>query len=533
MKDWMEFHPEASPTDSYYLTLCNKVLKIIQLSPLKKVCGSNEEAILFAGILVAYFEDVISETKLFLSFTDQHKKLYGSYLPFYPTAEEYYPDEINLYDLHFLAWHVFSMWNRELKLGMIDPFFRDKLNVAATIGKIYDLFEDEFEKAPQNEKLQAFFYLPPRADVDAIRSRLDFFSGKLYLNRINYTAFMDELFGEMKESIRRENEENPDEDPITMLRKQEMYFYDSCVNYMFNHYSPILALRTNEALANLIGEKHPSHKLIKGISTRKFGYYLFRKEKETEYVFEHIPSGTGVNVSKEYIVLENETLVPGRTCISMGIVKWGKTWQQMGAAIGRDYSEDIYDDMIGVHIFDDPELLREIVKDMNTAFLNINQGKQITYLKGNRAFFDFYIRWMDEHAQISEEKTDSDEFQRVKEKLFSEMNALPKDEDKLVTFFFNPASGLEVYFPVTGFISDPDNPYAVPRGKYLLEELVTDNTYSKEFVNYLRENKLIEFSSSKKSGMEVSVILDNLDFLLRYYKREKYWTKPNITLKNV
>lgn len=49
--------------------------------------------------IAAYLEDQISELGLWQSFTAEHKRLYGKYLPFYPTNSNYVADEINEEDI--------------------------------------------------------------------------------------------------------------------------------------------------------------------------------------------------------------------------------------------------------------------------------------------------------------------------------------------------------------------------------------------------------------------------------------------------
>ena len=99
--DWLSYHPYESPSliDNYYLVMCDKVYKILQQNGIKRYIKNAFEEKELACMLVCYFEDVISETHLFSSFTRNHKKLYGKELPFYHTSDDYYDDEINLHDI--------------------------------------------------------------------------------------------------------------------------------------------------------------------------------------------------------------------------------------------------------------------------------------------------------------------------------------------------------------------------------------------------------------------------------------------------
>jgi hypothetical protein len=520
MQDWMKFHPStfnfssASPTSSYYLRLCNRVLKIILPSDLREDCGSAERAIQLACILTAYFEDTISETGLFRIFTKRHEELYGKPLPFYYVTEEYYPDEINLNDLYFLAWHALSLWGKEDEIGLFDPFFRDGDHITA-LREIYDLFDSEFETAPQNEDMQQFLHLPPHANVDEIRSLLDFLSSEYYLGFIEYESFMNTLVEKTEQRVSEAKTEG--KDIVEAIRDQEMIFYDAKVNHLFNHYTSLLAQRPSEQLALLVGEEHPLYPLLKSLSTRKLGCFLFIEEKETEFIFEHIHSGTRINVSKEYLTIENEQLTPNRSCLSMSLVKWGDTWQQMGSAILFDHTPGEDSDLPGASLFDNPEERMNLLKEMEKGFLQVNHGKQIAYLKDAEELYDLYSRFLDISLPPTEEK------EKTKAKQLAGISPILKKQHGHFTLFFNRVTGIEFYFDeMTTLIADPDNPYYIPGKTYQLELLFFHPNISVEFANYLIENHKVEFIESEQCAPALSVLLDNRDFLLRYYKQESY-----------
>jgi hypothetical protein len=518
MQDWIRFHLEASPTDSYYLRLCNKTLKIILQSELKAECGTTEKAIQLACVLTAYFEDVISETGIFRSFTEHHRERYGRYLPFYDTTEAYYPDELNLCDIHLLTWHTLSLWEKEEENYTVDPSLYESDNIVAALDAIYHLFDEEFESAPQNEKMQEQLQLSPHAGMEEIRKLIVFFSQNSYLNKIEYDLFianeLEKTEDRMAENI-EEEDDIEDLDIGEMLESESMYFYDSSVNYNFNHYSALSAQRANEQLSCLIGEKHPLYTLVKSISERKIGNFLFQKEKTSELIFEHISSGTPVNVSKEFHTFSDKKLIPGRSCTVMGIVKWGDVWHQTGAAVILDYSEIRDNIRPGEFIFDDPEKKRNRLKKTETDFQQINHGKHIAFLNSPKEFLDFHNCLLDTLLRQESRK----KAKKEKEKLLTQINLSLKKHVFPLTVFFNPVAGLEYYYDITKAIKDPENLYFVPEKEYSLEELLIEKFYSKEFILYLIENNLITFAS-EEGGIKTSVILNNTEFLLQYYKQD-------------
>jgi hypothetical protein len=521
MQDWMKFHPEASPTASYYLRLCNKTLKIILCSDIRTDCDSAERAIQLACILTAYFEDVISDTGLFRTFTEQHGELYGKVLPFYDVTDEYYPDEINLYDLYFLTWHALSLWEKEDGIGILDPFFRHG-NHPAAIREIYGLFDSEFENAPQNEYMQQFLRLSPDADTDTIRKQLNFLAENCYLGFIENASFMDSLAEEAEQQLLDANVDGViSKEEVQRL---EMSFYDSTVNYLFNHHFSLLAQRASEELAHLAGREHPLYPLLKDISMRKVGYFLFQEAKKTELIFEHLPSKTRINVSKEYLAFESEQMTPDQSCLSIGVVKWGDVWQQIGSAIMFDYSDKDTASFDST-IFDDPEQKKEVLKAMEADFLQANHGKRIAYLKDAEEVCDIYGRFLDINSR-------SEDTGKMKAEALANIRQSMKGKDELLIFFFNPERGMEYFFgDIVAAVADPDNAYHIPGKTVELEVLLFNPNISGEFIHYLIENSLVTFAASEASCMEVSVMLDNLDFLLRYYKQRNYWPEPGIILK--
>ncbi|MDR0756645.1 MAG: DUF3843 family protein [Tannerella sp.] len=521
MRDWAKLHPVSSPTDPYYLQLCNKTLKIILNSELKDDFDTAEDMIRQACILVAYFEDVISETGLFRAFNERYKALYGNgYLPFYDTATDYYPGEINLYDVQFLVWHSLSIQCWEDDGLLFNPFFQDSILTA--INAVYDLFDREFEHAPQNGEMQEFMRLPPHPDVNEIRNRLDFLVSQSYLNIIEYTVFTDKMYKRLEKEAFDDSQ-----DLMKCLKKQEAQRYDEHVDRMFNHCSALLAQRASEELAALAGETHPQYQLLKRFSERKIGCFLFRKENAEEMVFEHIPSKTQVKVSKEYLTIQSGELTPDRSIMAMGIVKWGNTWQQMGAAAVFDNENDFNknNDWPGAEAFDNEEAKNDALKQMYGFFLQASGGKQAVFIKNMEDWHDFYARFLDAHSG----EADGMQTQK-KTALMEEASNFMKERNLPMTVFFNLKGGLEFYPGVDVTPATPGNDSPEAEKNAPLEVFIVQRHCAKEFVDYLRDNRLTGAPPPGKSWMDASVILANYDFLLRYYKQNDYWTQPHISL---
>ena len=151
-EDWLNFHSytNSASSDLYYIKLCNKVYNIIDAS----VANSENQTLIIndedikklSCILTCYFEDIISGTGIWNIFININKEKTGKILPFYDCSD-YYEDEINKNDLKFLCWHFFTR--------LYENFYcyspEDK-TMGMIADEVYNLFDGEFEDAPENEK---------------------------------------------------------------------------------------------------------------------------------------------------------------------------------------------------------------------------------------------------------------------------------------------------------------------------------------------------------------------------------------------
>ena len=99
-------------------------------------------------------------------------------------------------------------------------------------------------------------------------------------------------------------------------------------------------------------------------------------------------------------------------------------------------------------------------------------------------------------------------------------------EDRLV--FFNPGSGVEMAFGISSAFPDPNNPfYDAEMSREDTLSLLFSREFSKELVLYCVEQygEQLPFFQEDPGRK----YLQDLDFLLRFWKVENYHTKPQIT----
>jgi hypothetical protein len=177
--DWLELKPYETQTltDSYYLKLSNQVKQAL-LAGTERVTFfmylSDEELNLLACFLTAWFEDLISGTNIWNSFVKQHKELYKKQLPFFP-VEEYFEEEINPQDISFLIWYYMNTAQDDKFISPYNDF------IQSATEKIYTVFDEAWEYAPENKVLQSVYKIDPDADYYEARKFINTLVFKTYL----------------------------------------------------------------------------------------------------------------------------------------------------------------------------------------------------------------------------------------------------------------------------------------------------------------------------------------------------------------
>ncbi len=162
---WMAYHPytKATSTDHYYIGICIRIRDILKGKLFKILFDSFDHIALteLAAFLVSYFEDVISDLGLWRAFRDEHEQLYGKRLPFYDLTDDYFEEEINFADVAFLIWYYLTC-KQDSESGeqngcILNP---DAPEILVMTGKVFAIFEEQYEYAVENTALMDPLILP-------------------------------------------------------------------------------------------------------------------------------------------------------------------------------------------------------------------------------------------------------------------------------------------------------------------------------------------------------------------------------------
>ena len=420
---WLELHPykQTNSVDQYYVGIANEIHKRLYSSTIADAFEEEENIRYTSLCLAAWFEDVISQTGIWQAFTAECRKRYGAYLPFYPIKGDYFPDEINLEDIRFLLWHHIQYLCRGI--SAINP---ENPGIEQTAQEIYGLLAEEYETAPENERMQKFLYHSAMGEEDFFRYReiLDWFHYQCYFNIENVAQYRDEA------------ERLLDDEKITP-EMAETLIYATRTSLTFKGRRNLLSLTSPEWLA-LIGKAHPEHQLWGKVKARENSCYLLEKEDdEFLYVKDLCSEDEGeFKITKKSLNLSAiRSREAGKSTLICELIYFGNAWWQCGMLL-----ENKYDQKMAEYV-DDLTKQKEKTNEKATFhdFIKASGGKSFVFCQSQEEISDFLLNKMGYGL-----KEDLDI-----PRIHTETGAM---------LMANPHTGLHIQFKLCECIKSPDNP---------------------------------------------------------------------------
>ena len=519
LPEWQKFKPYSlhSNTDIYYLDTCNKVFSALQKTENKEVFQklSVSEVKEMCCFLTCYFEDIMSQTNIWKAFTTKHYELYNKFVPF-QNQEDYFEDEINLEDIQFLIWYFVSSKNEN---SLIAPFNR---YITEIVEAIYDVFDAKYDYAPENESLKKWYFLDPN-ETDYYKIR--YYIEKVFLN--NYLLNID-----VSKSLKNQIEETAE------LLKDETYeraLYAFKDQFLLKQKSKLLALGANEWAAYVAGKDHKLHNDLLNISKRIDAKFLFKNKIDNKYVYiEHIASGKKFNLLKSSY--DHHTILEKDSILTLGIINWQNEWWFSGVAMISAFNANLILDeknsiinRQAVAFLDDEKVTKKHLKGQNDVFLKYNNDFPVAFLKKKEIndFVKNFYTYYNKSLNLSKNEIEKSNNRAKKEGLQVEKNKNNfefEDDFETAIIYFNPNSGIEIYFDICSVLKLKSNPY------FNKEDFLNDNLgllmndfYTTEFTRYCYDLNIDRLPFVKIFSQ------NELDFLLRFFKNNKYKTIPNQT----
>ena len=422
-KKWLELHPykQTNSVDQYYVGIANEIHKRLYSSTIADAFEEEENIRYTSLCLAAWFEDVISQTGIWQAFTAECRKRYGAYLPFYPIKGDYFPDEINLEDIRFLLWHHIQYLCRGI--SAINP---ENPGIEQTAQEIYGLLAEEYETAPENERMQEFLYHSAMGEEDFFRYReiLDWFHYQCYFNIENVAQCRDEA------------ERLLDDEKITP-EMAETLIYATRTSLTFKGRRNLLSLTSPEWLA-LIGKAHPEHQLWGKVKVRKNSCYLLEKEDDRYlYVKDLCSEDEGeFKITKKSLNLSAiRSREAGKSTLICELIYFGNAWWQCGMLLENKYNQKM------AEYVDDLTKQKEKTNEKAAFhdFIKASGGKSFVFCQSQEEISDFLLNKMDYN---------------LKEGL-----DIPRiNTENGAMLMANPHTGLHIQFKLCECIKSPDNP---------------------------------------------------------------------------
>lgn len=526
IKDWLRLKPykNQGPTDLYYLKIANDVKKVFM-----KYSGfglsaeiHNENLVnLFSCFLTSYFEDIISKSGIWEAFISMHVKMYGKKLPFYP-ADDYVDGEINQQDVSFLIWYIVNAIQNE------NIVFPNSDSIAKVSGLVMEIFEGEFEYAPENEKLKSFYTLDnAHTDYYGVRHLIDTVLFRTYLFFPDTSLKLQELEIEIINA-------NKGELTLQYLNNNRDFF-------LHKSHTSLLGIKGKDWAAELLGKGHHLYQDTKDISPRIAGYFFYKGQDESDVFLEHIASGKQFKMTKKSYDHSSE-LREIDSILYIGLVRWQNEWWFSGVISLQPFDAELVKDekksmqsrsQVDFLDFGKKEV-GELLEIQMESFLNFNNGSLIAFIPKSE-FEDFgkdFIDYYNNSLKLSANQMEKS-FNRAEKE--AEANSKKEQKSLISTIdepglvFFNPKSGLEMAWGVTDAFPLPENPcFDAEESEDSIMTLLISPNISKELLTYSIDHCKSDLNFFQKN--KGKIVLNDLDFLMRFFKKEYYHTKPSISL---
>ena len=525
IQQWLELKPynNQTVTDNYYLKICNNIKRVLTTNKQSFILQrylSGEDIDLLSCFLVSYLEDAISETNIWNSFVNIHYKLYNKKLPFYNT-EEYYEEEINSQDISFLIWYFLNTIQEEKFISPYNDF------ITETATKVMDVLDEAFEYAPENKHLKSFY------EID--ENETEFYVARNLIDRILFKSYLfyPDTFLKLKEQERGIIERKEDDENLMM------FINDDRDESLHKKHTRLLSLKGKEWASEILGKKHPVSSCLLNISQRIRAYFLYKGQDSFDIFMEHIASGKKFKLTKKSFD-HHEDLKEINTVMFIGIALWKDEWWFSGVYFQAPFNADLILDeknsmksRMAVNFLDHKKQdTNALLNQRFVSFKDFNKGSQIAFLpaekintftKDSIEFFNNSLTLSTKEIKEAKQRAKKDGFLRNEDNSndFSEFT-----ETGLV--FFNPKSEVEIAFGVNSAFPVASNPFFNSEdSEESIMHLLVSEEISTELVMYCINNYKTKLPFFKKGIGKI--YLEDMDFLLRFWKKENYHSVPLIT----
>lgn len=529
IKDWLELKPyiKQVKSDGYYLNICNEIKKSIVYNDAAyylQLLLSEKEIDYLSCFLTSYLEDILSHTNIWNSFVRIHKRLYHKPLPFY-NVDEYYEEEINVQDVSFLIWYFLSLRHEDRIISPLNDY------IIAAAEDVMTVFDSAWDSAPENKQLISYYQID-KTDFHSARNLIKKILFKTYL----FHPDMGQRLREFQESVLEEHVNDKE------LRNKDLiaFLYETEDLASHKFHTKLFSFTGKEWVAEILSKDHPLSEDFFNLSPTIKGLFLYKGQENDKLLFEHIASSKKFSVKKDSF---NDADSFGKidTIAHMGIAKWRNEWWFSGVSFNQPFDSDIIlkeknsiPSRREVHfLYHHEQKNEDFLNQQLKVFKDLNKGAQIVFLPTeqiNDYLKNFTIHYT--HSLNLSKKEKKKALERITEKdYFFSIEELKEAVETVETclIFYNPKSGMEIGLGINSAFPLSNNPYFnEEQSEEDVVFLLASNELSTELAMFCIENckdKLPFFDE----GDIGAVYLKDIDFLLRFWKGEEYFTEPLVS----
>ena len=514
IKAWLEYKPytNQAPTDHYYIKLCNELKdKLIKAGVNKMLYGTDISGDVVLNklvcILVCYFEDIISKTNIWNTFSNVHQKRYEKPLPFYEVGDDYFAGEINQEDVAFLIWYVMVMAIETKSRAPKQASFTEIADIAMAI------FEREYESAPENNQLLAWYAF--KEDTTSYASI--YIYATMWLTH-TYLFHPDTATKLANDSAELSKNCKGDEYKTKLFDLQDYH--------MFDRPTCLLGMTGHEWLTAYLGDEHPISKANAAMSPVVYGMFVFDRIDQQKVHIEHIVTGQKFEVVYDLLPTQNGLQEAINTAAFLGIVKWNGAWRfTMTQTLYKDkkyivqQEKESGDGQYDLDLLNyNPEPAAEFMALFKQTFQELSQGHTLLIMEyGEVADFYEQLRAL----LMQKGVTDGQAAALVTTPVENIQPNVP------VCIYMNPEKGIEFGVGLHSLIPLAHNPYAnTEDNREALKYLLTSNDVSVNLATYA-------YGLLKDSGVDILGgdygYETDFDFLMRFWKAPQYAEPPLVT----
>ncbi|NME69414.1 DUF3843 family protein [Flammeovirga aprica] len=526
IKDWLKLKPyqQQQSSDLFYLRISNQVLGIIKKSEhfnFIETALDPEQVKLMSCFLTSYLEDVVSESNIWSTFRYEHELLYKKCLPFFQKLEDYYEDEINAQDVEVLIWYFINAVQETYEFEPNSFYIKD---IAEDVMKV---FEDAWEYAPENTTLKLKYTL----------LESDFYKSREFIDVIlfqTYLFYPDTALKQQKVELDI-FEKNRNESHLLHLLNSER---DRLLHTSF---TKLLGLKGKEWAAKVLGEKHPLYTSFLELSPKLEGQFFYKGQDERYVYLEYIATGEKFNLLKESY--DNATdLNNVDDILYLGICKWRGEWWFSGVAMIQSFDVNLVNkernSLESVSATDflkiNSDRNNKTLASQKKAFLEFNQNSLIKILPIEEVepFVNSFMSFYNKSLGLS-----SKEVEKIRENHKGSIDqgiTLPsslKENNDSALVFFNEKTGIQMGFDINSAFPLKENSFFNPeKTREHIITLCNSTDISTELVMYCIDNfkDQLPFFESRFGRL----LLNDTDFLLRFWKTKDYYSKAMVTEVN-